>query len=445
MAKKTDNVVALADHRNPAVKGKNDGCRAFYYRNSAAFTDAAGLLYALPDANPEAGDLVGTNDYELRYNNRSNRIEWRDCTVGVKVFTWRAASDGFIAHIAEEIEKRHVYQGPNGARSIPLHFSGEALSRAMLAITKKAEIDPFQAWLKSLKPWKDTKQPWDGTPRIDSILTTLFGAEDSALTIEAARLIFIGSIDRARDPGSLIRTMPLLVGPQGIGKSAFFRNLFPQEHQSAWFSDSYDIYESDKKQRIEATFGAVIVEISEMAGLHKVSLERAKADLTRRVDHMRLPYAKSVSELPRRFMFVGSSNNPNVLPNDESGNSRFLVVECKKGLGAVEPYLDANRKQLWAEALSLYAAGVRPILPQALKPAQADHNEQFRARDYVLEDELPGIMDSMTEPVLRDIMVRLELPPASTKEQRRVTGALRLLGYKDKRKAGGGPRYWAES
>ena len=437
MAKKQDNVVALADHRNPAVKDTNDGTRAFYYRNSAAFTDAAKLLYALPDANPEAGDLVGENDYELRYNNRSNRIEWLDCTeVGVNLYRWRPASDGFIAHLAEEIEKRQVYQGPNGARPIPLHFSGEALSRAMSAITEKASKDPFLDWLTSLKPW-------DGTERIDSIFTTLFNAEDSALTTEAARLIFIGAIDRAQDPGSLIRTMPLLVGRQGLGKSAFFRNLFPPEHQSAWFSDSYDIYENDKKERIEATFGAVIVEISEMAGLHKVSLERAKADLTRRVDHMRLPYARTVSELPRRFVFVGTSNNPHVLPDDESGNSRFLVVKCEGSQGPVETYLDANRKQLWAEALSLYESGARPILAEALKTAQAERNEQFRDRDELLEDELPGVMAKLIKPTLRDIMLDLGLQPGKRADEQRVIKMLRRLGFTPKH--GRTANYWADS
>ena len=433
------NVVSLADRRNSDVKDTPDGCRSFRYRNSAAFTDCSMLLYALPDANPEAGDLVGENSYELRYNNRCNRIEWRGGLTGEQHHLWHPATDGFISHIAEEIEQRHVYQGPNGAKPIPLHFGGESLSRAMSSLGEKAEIDPFLDWL-----FRFTPNVWDGVERIDTIFTTLFNAEDSALTREAARLVFIGAIDRARDPGSLIRAMPILVGPQGIGKSAFFRNLFPPEHQASWFSDSYDIYEHDARQRIEATMGSVIVEISEMAGLHKVNLERAKGDLVRRVDRLRLPYARAVSELPRRFVFVGSSNDLNVLPNDESGNQRFVVVRCEGSNGPVESYLDANRTQIWAEAWALYEIGARPILPEELKAAQAERNEEHRARDFIVEDELLAVMESMDEPILRDIMVRLQLPAASTKEQRRVINALRLLGYKDRRKSGGGPRYWAK-
>ena len=440
MAKKTDNVVVLADHRNPAVKDTPDGCRSFRYRNSAAFTDAAKLLYAL-DTDPESGELVGEHCFELRYNNRSNRIEWKGGLTGEQNYLWHPATDGFISHIAEEIEQRHVYQGPNGAKTIPLHFSAESLGRAMLAITRKAEVDPFLDWLFRLTPTKGNPQVWDGVERIDTIFTTLFSAEDSALTREAARLVFLGSIDRARDPGSLIRTMPLLVGAQSIGKSAFFRNLFPPEHQASWFSDSYNIYESDTKQRIEATFGAVICEISEMAGLHKVSLERAKADLTRRVDIMRLPYAKSVSELPRRFMFVGTSNNLNVLPDDESGNDRFLVVKCEGSNGPVEPYLDANRTQIWAEAVGLYDAGARPLLPQALKAAQAKSNEEHRSRDFVLEDELPTIMGELIRPTLNTIMERLGMRAAKQADQRRVIAALRRIGCEDKRTNKG--RYWA--
>ena len=428
MAKKTDNVVVLADHRNPAAQDGHDGKRTFLYHHSDAFTDASLMIYPLD----EEGNMSEERGYIFRFNNRANSLEVRDATR----WNWRTASDGFMARLCEEIEKRYEYKRPHGGKPIPLHFSDAALSRVIAALRDKTEEDPFCVYLENLPAW-------DKTLRLDLLLTTLFRADGTTLTQWATRQIFLGAVHRALEPGALIRTWPLLIGPQGVGKSAFLRNLFPPEHQAKLFSDSYNVHESDAARKIESCMGSVLCEISEMAGLGKASLERVKADLSRTNDKLRLPYAKSPSDIPRRHVFCGTSNNLAVLPNDESGNDRFLPVECKRGQDPVEPYLDANREQLWAEAWALYEIGARPILPEELKAAQAERNEEHRARDYVIEDELPGIMASMDQPLMRDIMGRLQLS-STPNEMGRVGKALRLLGYKDRRKSGGGPRYWAK-
>ena len=56
------------------------------------------------------------------------------------------------------------------------------------------ESDPFRDWLETLPAW-------DNVSRIDTLLSSMFGAEDDALTRWASRYIGIGAVQRAYEPG----------------------------------------------------------------------------------------------------------------------------------------------------------------------------------------------------------------------------------------------------
>ena len=104
-----------------------------------------------------------------------------------------------------------------------------------------------------------------------------------------------------------------------------------------------------------------------MHGIHKAETSRIKMVLTRTVDTVRLSYARHPVDRPRRFIVVGTSNDRDCLPDDATGNRRFVVTECpgepwrdKEGrelrrsfIGPVEPWVEKNREQLFAEALHL--------------------------------------------------------------------------------------------
>ena len=66
---------------------------------------------------------------------------------------------------------------------------------------------------------------WDGVQRIDTLLTDYFGAEDTIYAREAIRKCLVAAIARLFNPGVKFDQMLILAGPQGIGKSTFFRFL----------------------------------------------------------------------------------------------------------------------------------------------------------------------------------------------------------------------------
>lgn len=274
-----------------------------------------------------------------------------------------------------------------------------------LAFDEKRHIDSFLVWLERL-------EEWDGEPRLSSMLENLFGASEQPLTRWASRYTCVAAIQRAYNPGCLLSEIPVLVGAQGIGKSALFRNLLPPDFQKRWFTESLDML-APAREKIEATLGAVVVEIAEMAGVGR-ELQKQKSYLTAVTDKARLAYRRRSSPIPRRFIFVGSADRMDILPNDPAGNRRFVAIKLNNGAN-VEKYTAENRTQLWAEALNYYNTfkddmnGLVANLPRELTQAQAKANEEYRMRDDDLEDRVNTLKEDEAYQFIQ-ILAELDLP-----------------------------------
>ena len=63
-------------------------------------------------------------------------------------------------------------------------------------------------------------------------------ASSSAYKAQWARTLVCGAVARMMKPGGIADVVPIITGKQGIGKSAGFRELFPDEWQDKMFGDS---------------------------------------------------------------------------------------------------------------------------------------------------------------------------------------------------------------
>ena len=397
--------------------------KSFPYKNSATLEHVAAELQTAQG---------------WRYNERAAQLEYQSVMSG----HWLLADEPFMAALLEHAEHIYWYCPPGASekRRKPLHFTQEEMRRACLVLGYRRAVDPFHEWIVSLPPW-------DKTERLDTLLSAMFGAADTPLNRWASRYLCLAPIQRAVSPGCLLREMPVLIGPQGIGKSSLLVELFPKNQQGDWFSDAYSMHELDAGRRLEATLGAALVEISEMSGMRKAELERVKADLTRRRDRWRLAYRKDIDTIPRRFCFVGTSNDTAVLPDDPSGNTRFVPVECPNGR-RVEPIMAEIREQLWAEAWHLYLGKAqRANLPFELRDEQSAVSEEYRDRDEVLEIAVPEAISQAKAngyPLTTTAIIEhlRETVSKSKVDQRRVRASLLRLGYVQQRRHGG--RIWEE-
>ena len=117
--------------------------------------------------------------------------------------------------------------------------------------------------------------------------------------IRLSRRFMISCVARVMQPGSKVDTVLILAGPQGYGKSTFFRALAGPEY----FRDS--AIDLRNKDAYMALRGAWIYEMAEMAAMRPRDAETVKAFLSAQVDHYRPPYGRNQVEQPRQCVFVG--------------------------------------------------------------------------------------------------------------------------------------------
>lgn len=116
--------------------------------------------------------------------------------------------------------------------------------------------------------------------------------------------------------------MLCLTGRQGAGKSSLFRFLAGNDE---WFSD--DLRKLDDENIYRRIMGHWIIEMSEMMATGNAkNVEEIKSFLSRQKDAYKVPYDKFPADRPRQCVFAGTSNKPDFLPHDRSGNRRFLPI-----------------------------------------------------------------------------------------------------------------------
>jgi len=242
---------------------------------------------------------------------------------------------------------------------------------------------------------------WDGKERIRHALHHFLGAPVDEFTYEFMKLFLLGTISRVFLPGCKFDYMLCLVGGQGAGKSSFARFLACKEE---WFCD--DIKRLDDEKVYEHLAGHLILEIAEMLALNNTKCnEAAKAFLSRQNDNYRLPYGVWAEDRPRQCVFIGTSNIVHFLPNDRSGNRRYLPVMCN--LDEAEVHILENEEesreyitQLWAEAMELYGSGKFEMkLPKAIERRLAEYQEPF-----MQEDTWADLIKSFLEDYTGDIV-----------------------------------------
>ena len=231
---------------------------------------------------------------------------------------------------------------------------------------------------------------WDGKEHIKHLLPDYLGAEESAYNTEALTLFMLGALSRVYSPGCKFDYMLVLVGNQGIGKSAFLRAL---AINGIWFDDNLNTVEG--KEAVERLRGKWILELAELLAVKKQrDVETIKAFITTQSDSYREPYARRTTDRKRSCVFAATTNNYNFL-TDRTGNRRFLPVEVDERKIAKDLFTDADAvahdfQLAWAEALHYFKkANKQPKLVLSEEGQKAALMQQM---NFLEEDPTVGII-----------------------------------------------------
>ena len=299
---------------------------------------------------------------QIRYNKRKQAAEYK-ISISSKEL-WKELSSSFfdkwyewnsriVARIRERISLSYFkYATVTQDTLKECKLSLDDFNMLFDSLLFISEVDPFLEYLLNLPIW-------DEIERLELLLETIFEVDLENINGEllkfASKYTFMVAVARAFSPGVKADHMTILHGPEGLTKSTFWKRLMPDEDNNHFYTDSFKFFLKDKAL-VEATLGKVIVDASEMAGANRIENETILAYITQEVDHIRLSYERNPINIPRSFVFVGTTNKEDSLPSSSEGTRRFMVVpiiDRKVSYDDLLRYLDEIRDQIWAEAMYL--------------------------------------------------------------------------------------------
>lgn len=253
----------------------------------------------------------------------------------------------------------------------------EKLDNGLLIVSSQNRINDVKQYLQGLK--------WDGVKRVDRLLVDYLGAEDNAYSHAVIRKLLCAAVARAVKGGVKFDYMPILTGPQGIGKSTFLSILGKE-----WFSDSLTTFEG--KEAAELIQGTWINEVGELTAFTKQETQTIKQFLSKTDDIYRAAYGRRTEKYPRRCVFCGTSNDSEFL-KDSTGNRRFWPVDVGEHPAVKSVWKDLPEEvdQIWAEAYMLYALGEELYLPkeiEALAEQQQEEHKESSGKEGLIREFL---------------------------------------------------------
>ena len=318
----------------------------------------------------------------------------------------------------------------------------ELLAKSVRHVSMDERVDPLMDYIQSLPEW-------DAEPRIGRFLFRAFdavyplkddpdaGSED--LTAEQTKTLLsrlgecfmISAIARAMRPGCKADASLILAGPQGAGKSKACEALVPRRD---WFNSSpIEVGKRDGQLILQGTW---IQEIKELDSFKNKAATRIKAYLDEQYDNVRPLYAKSFEQVPRRCVFLGTTNETKFL-NDSTGNRRYWVIQIGDRIDV--GWLKENRDQMWAEAYHRFMAGEQWWLSPTEDVWLRKHNLTYTEIDPWGELIVPFMMRnpaSTTTEILLDC-IKMPRDRLTAHHKVRVQGLMKMLGYRSKQTGSG--------
>lgn len=260
-----------------------------------------------------------------------------------------------------------------------------AIDDHLIAISHGNKFHPVKFYLD--------KGEWDGIERVNKVVACL-NAKDEQLADSIIKHWLVACIACIYEDTFKSKLVPVLQGGQSFRKTAFverFASVMPHS-----FLEGAEL-NPDNKDSILSNIRSWIVELGELERTSKNSQGSLKAFITKSIDTVRPPYARSDIKKPRQTCFIATVNDRDFL-KDDTGSTRFAVLELKKaidmdtlnsllgwtfdGTGAIKQTDPEQLHQFWLEVKKLYLDGYGWALSDETQEKALSVNDNFQDKGF---------------------------------------------------------------
>ena len=175
-------------------------------------------------------------------------------------------------------------------------------------------------------------------------------------------------LGKDRQHGNAI--VPLLIGPQGSGKTTFCRRLLP-DYLQIYFNDRLSM--KNDNDIFLAMSGYALINIDEFDAMSKSQQPVLKYLISKHDIKFRPPYGKTMEERQRFASFIATTNNRRPLV-DPTGSRRFICVYAEE----IDNTGFINYDQLYAQLYTELQQGRRYWFEDEENARIMQQNEQFQ-------------------------------------------------------------------
>ena len=311
----------------------------------------------------------------------------------------------------------------------------ESTADCVFELAMSNQVDPVKTWLDSITAEPLCDADWNNLDQF------LLGTKDEIARAYFKRFL-VSAIKRVMEPGCTVRQLPVLRGPQNLGKTTLGRSIFsPQWFGSDGLSQKLDHDDVASMTRFWC------FELGELDSYRKHTVAKLKNFISQSSSYCRFVYMRSHQMIERRTVFWGTCNG--VPFNDPTGSSRFVVIPVETELPWRE--VEIARDPLLARALQEWKIGA-PSFSTADEMEQilernSDHQVvepwydaiRFCAERIVNEERLP-----ITAEALWNAVGVTEVSQRTNHHSERISNVMTALGYVQgqRRHQGARPRGW---
>ena len=287
--------------------------------------------------------------YEFRRNMLAGEVEFR-------------ARGSYYIHFAPVTE--------TVLNSIGLNAQAEGLALWDCDVKRYVYSDRVPVFYP-LEDYLEYLPEWDGKDHIRALADTLPTANAQWRNLFYIWFLSMTAHWYRREHLHANSSLPLLVGPQGCGKSTWCRNLLPPSLRM-YYTDSIDF--SNKRDAELMLTRFALINIDEFDSVSSAYQSFLKNVLQKPVVNARQPYKRSIQALHRYASFIATCNNYDLL-TDPTGSRRFICIEIS---GTIDNSTSINYEQLYAQAVAALKNGERYWFTSEEEFSTTRNNEVFQ-------------------------------------------------------------------